>query len=81
MGFCHWWYIDEHWQTECQRDGERSTMTAIDQQAAEWVFRAGAEFCPFCGEEWSEIGLDEVVGEESAEAEYRNGIRYGVGGY
>ena len=80
--YCDWWVTTgypegELWHTDCGQ----CDSTPIDQALATAVYRSGAGFCPWCGREWGETSYDEVIADAIDDAEYREGVRYGLYGY
>jgi hypothetical protein len=79
---CDWWVTTSYpegeiWHTECGQ----CLSTPVDQQLATAVYRAGADYCPWCGGEWGETSYDEIIADAIADEEYREGVRYGLYGY
>ena len=82
--YCRWW--EEHadfntgtYYTDCS--GGDEPLGGDEHALAELVWKLGLAYCPFCGDEIDYCEPSEIIADAAAEAEYREGIRYGLYGY
>ena len=81
---CRWW--DEHpdfdtalYYTDCK--GGEEPLDGDEHALAELVWKLDPGWCPFCGGEIWYCEASDIIADAAAEAEYREGIRYGLYGY
>lgn len=80
---CDWWQTTEYpddpvWHTECEGCGRNDRDQAL---ANEMMRNFGADYCPWCGGECSEVSYDEVIADAQADLDYKDGIAHGKMGY
>ena len=80
---CRWWEHDDgfdarSYYTDCCKG---MPLKGVSHELACCVWADDAPYCPWCGGEIWFCDEDEVIADEQAEAEYREGIRYGLYGY
>lgn len=80
---CRWWEHDDGFDarryfTDCN---EGSPLGGSAQAVAEACWADESSFCPWCGGEIWYCEESEVIADAQADAEYREGVRYGLYGY
>ncbi len=81
---CRWWEHDDGFDerayyTDCH--GPDAPLKGVSHELARHVWADDASYCPFCGGEIWFCDEDEVIADEQAEAEYREGVARGLYGY
>ena len=81
---CRWWEHDDgfderSYYTDC--NGVDSPLKGVSHELARCVWADDAPYCPWCGGEIWYCEESEVMDDAAADAEYREGVRYGLYGY